>query len=155
MKSMLSRLLTLTVAAVAALGGLLPQVASAQDKDSALVINLTSADPWRASMAAFVGTNFALKQGVKDVVIFANVDGVKVFDKAYGAETIAAGKFDQPVQAMMAQFMAAGGKVLVCLVCIKALDIPEANLIAGADVLRRPSTLNEVMFRPGAKTLSW
>ncbi|MEF9995736.1 MAG: DsrE family protein [Burkholderiaceae bacterium] len=154
MKSFFSRLLTLSLAAAVALGAWLPQTASAQT-GPAMVINLTSAEPWRASMAAFVGTNFALKQGVKDVVMFANVEGVKVFDKQYGADTIATGKFDQPVQAMMAEFMAAGGKVLVCLVCIQAIDIPESRLIDGADVLRRPSTLNDVLFRPGTATLSW
>lgn len=47
---------------------------SAQAQENApLFINLTNDDPWKASMAAFFATNFALKQGHKPVVIFVNV----------------------------------------------------------------------------------
>ena len=46
-----------------------PTAVFAQDK-GALFINVSSEDPWKVSMAAFFGTNFALKEGYKPVMIF-------------------------------------------------------------------------------------
>ena len=56
---------------------------SAQAQENAhLFINLTNDDPWKASMAAFFATNFALKQGHKPVVIFVNVQATPLFSIA-------------------------------------------------------------------------
>lgn len=52
------------------------------------------------------------------------------------------------------EFSAAGGKVLVCPVCMKAIGIKEGDLIDGAEVATIKS-VNDVLFRPDAKTMAW
>lgn len=136
----------------AALGALFaPLAAQAQDKP-ALFINVTAEDPWKVAMAAFFGTNFALKQGHKEVVVFVNVQAVPLFTKT-GAE-VQVKQFGKTVGQMYREFQAAGGKVLVCPVCMKALDIGERDLIEGAEVASVKS-VDAILFRSDTKTLTW
>lgn len=128
-----------------------PAPAQAQDKP-ALFINVTSEDPWKVAMAAFFGTNFALKQGHKPVVIFVNVQATPMFLKARSG--VRAEQFGRTVHEMYREFLAAGGKVLVCPVCMKALGIADGDLLDGAEVASVKS-VNEVLFRADTKTLAW
>lgn len=135
-----------------ALGAFLaPLAAQAQDKP-ALFINVTAEDPWKVAMAAFFGTNFALKQGHKDVVVFVNVQAVPLFTKAKA--DVRAEQFGKTVHEMYREFQAAGGKILVCPVCMKALDVADRDLIEGAEVASVKS-VNAILFRADTKTLSW
>lgn len=103
-------------------------------------------------MAAFFATNFALKQGHKPVVIFVNVQATPLFSKSKA--DIRSKQFGRTVHDMYREFSAAGGKVLVCPVCMKAIGIKEGDLIDGAEVATINS-VNDVLFRPDAKTLAW
>lgn len=128
-----------------------PVAAQAQDKP-ALFINLTNEDPWKVAMAAFFGTNFALKQGHKDVVIFVSVQATPMFSKSKSG--VRAEQFGKTVHEMYREFQAAGGKVLVCPVCLKALNMPDSDLIDGAEVASVKS-VNAILFRADTKTLAW
>lgn len=130
---------------------LVPVVACAQDK-SALFINVTNDDPWKVAMPAFFATNFALKQGHKPVVIFVNVQATPMFLKSKA--NVRVEQFGRTVHEMYREFQAAGGKVLVCPACMKALGISEVDLIEGAEVASVKS-VNEVLFRADTKVLSW
>jgi predicted peroxiredoxin len=137
---------------VLALGtALVPIVAQAQDKP-ALFINLTDEDPWKVAMAAFFGTNFALKQGHKPVVIFVNVQATPMFHK--NKANVRSEQFGRTVHEMYREFQAAGGKVLICPVCMKALGIADSDLMEGAEVASVKS-VNDVLFRSDTKTLAW
>lgn len=155
----LRRLVVLLASFVFCLGTLLaPASAGAQATrtqavdDAPLFINLTSDDPWKVAMAAFFGTNFALKQGHKPVVIFVNVQATSLFTKS--KSTIRAEQFGRSVHEMYMEFQAAGGRILICPVCMKALSIAESDLIDGAEVATA-KTVNDVLFRPETKTLAW
>lgn len=128
-----------------------PVNAHAQDKP-ALFINLTNDDPWKVAMAAFFGTNFALKQGHKDVVIFVSVQATPMFSKS--KSSVRAEQFGKTVHEMYREFQAAGGKVLICPVCLKALNMPDSDLIDGAEVASVKS-VNAILFRADTKTLAW
>lgn len=137
---------------VLALGtALVPIVAQAQDKP-ALFINLTDEDPWKVAMAAFFGTNFALKQGHKPVIIFVNVQATPMFHK--NKANVRSEQFGRTVHEMYQEFQAAGGKVLICPVCMKALGIATSDLMEGAEVASVKS-VNDVLFRSDTKTLAW
>ena len=153
MLSLRVRQLAFACALVAVFFGsaLAPVVAQAQDK-SPLFINLTNDDPWKVAMAAFFGTNFALKQGHKPVVIFVNVQATPMFHK--NKSSVRAEQFGRPVHDMYREFLAAGGQVLICPVCMKALGMAEGDLIDGAEVASVKS-VNEVLFRGDTKTLAW
>jgi predicted peroxiredoxin len=138
--------LVLSIASLSA-----PVAAHAQDKP-ALFINLTNDDPWKVAMAAFFGTNFALKQGHKDVVIFVSVQATPMFSK--GKAGVRAEQFGKTVHEMYREFQAAGGKVLICPVCLKALNMPDSDLIDGAEVASVKS-VNAILFRADTKTLAW
>ena len=103
-------------------------------------------------MAAFFATNFALKQGHKPVVIFVNVQATSLFSKSKA--DVRSEQFGRTVHDMYREFSAAGGKVLVCPVCMKAIGIKEGDLIDGAEVATIKS-VNDVLFRPDAKTMAW
>jgi predicted peroxiredoxin len=128
-----------------------PMTAQAQDK-SALFINLTNDDPWKVAMAAFFATNFALKQDHKPVVIFVSVQATSMFHK--NKASVRAEQFGKTVHEMYREFQAAGGKVLVCPVCMKALSMTDTDLIEGAEVAS-VKTVNEVLFRADTKVLAW
>ena len=128
-----------------------PMTAQAQDK-SALFINLTNDDPWKVAMAAFFATNFALKQDHKPVVIFVSVQATSMFHK--NKANVRAEQFGKTVHEMYREFQAAGGKVLICPVCMKALSMADTDLIEGAEVATVKS-VNEVLFRADTKVMAW
>lgn len=127
-----------------------PLASHAQDK-SPLFINITNEDPWKVAMAAFFGTNFALKQG-HPAVMFVNVQATPLFHK--NRADVRSEQFGRTVHDMVREFQAAGGKVLICPVCMKATGIAAADLIEGAEVATVKS-VDDVLFRPDTKTLAW
>jgi predicted peroxiredoxin len=144
-------LLALVSLFIALLALFAPLTTHAQDK-APLFINLTNDDPWKVSMAAFFGTNFALKQGHPTVVIFVNVQATPMFQK--NKSELRSEQFGRTVHDMVREFQAAGGKVLVCPVCMKATGIAASDLIEGAEVATVKS-VNDVLFRADTKTLTW
>lgn len=149
----LRRMLFALIALALSLSALTTPITShAQESKPALFINLTNDDPWKVAMAAFFGTNFALKQGHKDVVIFVSVQATPMFSKSKSG--VRAEQFGKTVHEMYREFQAAGGKVLVCPVCLKALNMPDSDLIDGAEVASVKS-VNAILFRADTKTLAW
>jgi len=129
---------------------LAPLPVAAQDKPQ-LFINVTDEDPWKVAMAAFFGTAFAQKQG-HQTTLFVNVQATPLFTKAKSA--VRSEQFGKTVHEMVREFQAAGGKVLICPVCMKALNISAGDLIDGAEVASVKS-VNDVLFNPTTKTLAW
>lgn len=144
----LSGLLMMVVVALMALAA--PLASHAEDKGT-LFVNVTSEDPWKVSMAAFFATQFALKQG-HPAVMFVNVQATPVFHK--NKAELRCEQFGRTVHDMLREFQAAGGKVLICPVCMKATGIAAADLIEGSEVATVKS-VDEVLFRADTKTLNW
>ena len=94
----------------------------AADQDS-LFLNLTSNDPWRVKMAL----KFALVniQAGHPVTVFLNVEGVRV---AAGGMPETANKSGAE---RIADLLAAGGKVIVCPMCLKKAGIDADKLVKG------------------------
>ncbi len=140
------------VASIFAVNVMLAPISARAEEKAPLFINLTNDDPWKVSMAAFFAINFALKQGHKPVVIFVNVQATPLFHR--NKSDLRTEQFGRTVHDMYREFRAAGGKVLICPVCMKAIGMKEGDLIEGAEVASVDS-VNEVLFRPDAKTLAW
>ena len=129
---------------------LTPLSSHAQDK-APLFMNVTNEDPWKVAMSAFFGTNFALKQG-HPTVMFVNVQATPMFHK--NKSELRSEQFGRTVHDMVREFQAAGGKVLICPVCMKATGMVASDLIEGAEVATVKS-VNDVLFRADTKTLAW
>ncbi len=122
------------------------------DEKRPLFINLTNNDPWKVAMAAFFATDFALKQGHEPVVIFVNVQATPIFHKS--KSDLQVEQFGRTVHDLYREFLAAGGKVLVCPVCMKSIGMKESDLMQGAEKATI-SSVNDVLFRRDTKTLAW
>lgn len=130
------------VAAIGLVATVLPAVAG--DKDP-LFVNMTTDDAHRARMAL----NFSINQQKRGhpVTIFFNDKGVLV------ASTKNAGNFAEHQQ-MVAELQAAGGKILVCPMCMKHYGVADADLLPGAEV-GSPEKTGAALFQDDAKTLTW
>jgi predicted peroxiredoxin len=97
-------------------------ITRAADKDS-LFLNLTSNEPWRVEMAL----KFALVniQAGHPVTVFLNVEGVRV--AAAGIPETASKSGAE----MIADILAAGGKVIVCPMCLKKAGLDADSLVKG------------------------
>lgn len=96
-------------------------------------VSLTCAkdNPDKATVA-FVVANAALASD-KDVVVFLNVEGVRLATPGY-ADDIAEEGF-APLRDLMANFTAAGGKIYVCSPCFKRRKLDDTALVSGAVVV--------------------
>ncbi len=130
------RLLTLTVLLVLS-ATLIPAtdvalaVYDQGDDQPSLFVNLTSDEVNRAAMAISFATRVREEKQVP-VTIFLNVEGVRLADTRLAAPRYANG---QTPREMLTAFMAAGGQVIVCPMCMKNVGgLAEADLLAGAVV---------------------
>ena len=97
---------------------------------SKLLINLTTAkDNSDKTVVAFVIANAGVAAG-QEVVIFLNVEAVRLAIKGY-AEDIESPGF-KPLRELLATFTANGGKMWICPPCFNARGLDKENLIAGA-----------------------
>lgn len=144
-------LLAATVCFLLAGGLCASPAARAQDK-APLFINLSTDDPWKVAMAAFFGTNFGLKQGHKPVIVFVSVQATPAFHKRQAAAR--SEQFGRSLHEMYREFIDAGGRILVCPVCMKATGMAKEDLFEGAEVATIQA-VNDVLFRPETKTLAW
>lgn len=110
--------------------------AFASDSEQKLFVNLSSNDMDRAAMAIGFSTKVRTQKKIP-VTIFLNVDGVRIADKNIPGHKHANGK---TLQEMLTHFMAAGGKVIVCPMCMKHVggmtkdDLMEGVGVGGPDV---------------------
>jgi predicted peroxiredoxin len=86
-------------------------------------------DPDKAHIP-FVMANAALAMDIKATVVLQG-NGVYLAQKGYMDHIIPGGGFP-PLKELMKSFMELGGKLLICVPCIKARNIAEADLIEGA-----------------------
>ncbi len=87
-------------------------------------------DPDRVAVS-YLTAGAALGQG-KDVVMWLSVDGVRLALRGY-ADQIRAGQ-EPPVERLHQQFVEKGGRFYVCPICFKERDLPEAELVEGAEL---------------------
>ena len=110
--------------------------AFSSDDDQKLFVNLTSDEMNRAAMAIGFSTKVVTEKKIP-VTIFLNVEGVRLADKSIPEHKHANGK---SLKEMLAGFMKAGGRVLVCPMCMKNVgglskeDLIEGVEVGGADV---------------------
>lgn len=101
-----------------------------------LFVNLTSNEMNRAAMAINFSTRIRTQKKIP-VTIFLNVDGVRLVNRNIPGSTHVSGK---TLQQMLASFMASGGKVLACPMCMKNVggmkktDLMEGVVVGGSDV---------------------
>ncbi|MCX7700210.1 MAG: DsrE family protein [Gemmataceae bacterium] len=97
------------------------------------VVTLTRAkdDPDRATVA-FVVANAAVASE-RETVVFLSIEGVRLSQKGY-ADDIHESGF-APLRELMANFVAAGGKIYVCSPCFKKRNLDENNLVPGATIV--------------------
>ncbi len=107
-----------------------------QDAGKSLFVNLTSNEMNRAAMAITFGNRIRMKKQIP-VTIFLNVDGVRLVNRHIPGSTHVSGK---TLQQMLTGFMAAGGRVIACPMCMKNVggmtqaDLLDGVLIGSSDV---------------------
>ena len=101
-----------------------------------LFVNITSDDINKAAMAIGFSTKVRMEKKIP-VTIFLNVEGVRIADKNIPEHKHSTG---QSLKEMLAGFMQAGGKVIVCPMCMKNVggltkdDLIEGVVVGGSDV---------------------
>src|SRR5215510_2535602 len=88
-------------------------------------------DSDRATVA-FVLANAAIASE-KEVVVFLNVEGVRLSQTGYADDIHEAGF--APLKELIASFVGAGGRIYVCSPCFKKRGLDENNLISGATIV--------------------
>jgi predicted peroxiredoxin len=121
----------------------LVHVASAGSSDP-FFVNLSTNDHHKANMAIALSQEM-LKHG-HPVTIYLNSQAVQMANKN-NAEYVMQ-------QKKLVEFINKGGTVLVCPVCQKFLHIDQADLIPGVQ-LSNAIKVDQALFRPNTKTLSW
>ncbi len=125
MKSLRISLLTL-IFALACVSGV-----CANETGKSLFVNLTSNEMNRAAMAINFGTRVRTQKKIP-VTIFLNVDGVRLVNRNIPDSTHVSGK---SLKEMLGEFMAAGGRVIACPMCMKNVGgMTKADLMDGVAV---------------------
>lgn len=113
-----------------------PGSAIGEEGQKSLFVNLTSNEMNRAAMAISFSTRVRTQKQIP-VTIFLNVDGVRLANRNIPGSTHVSGKTPQE---MLASFMAAGGKVIACPMCMKNVggmkkaDLMDGVVVGGSDV---------------------
>jgi len=129
----------------------LAQHVVAAEGEKKLFVNLSSDEINRAAMAINFSTR-VLKQKKIPVTIFLNVEGVRIADKNLPHHKHING---QSTQEMLKAFIAAGGKVIICPMCMKNVgrltpdDIVDGVVVGGSDVTW------PALFDDGVRVLSY
>lgn len=106
------------------------------DSGKSLFVNLTSKEMNRAAMAISFSTR-VLKEKKMPVTIFLNVDGVCLANKHIPGSRHVSGR---TLGEMLAVFMAEGGRVIACPMCMKNVggmkkaDLVDGVVVGGSDV---------------------
>ncbi len=103
---------------------------SEEKKEKIVYIDTCAGEnPEKASLPFVLG-NAALTMEVEAVVVLQGT-GVYLAKKGYADNVFAAGL--PPLKELMDNFRAAGGKILVCVPCIRERKIDESDLVEGAE----------------------
>lgn len=153
----MTKLLTTLMALSLAIAGVFApaQPALADAEKAGLFVSLTTDDTWAAGKAIFFAHQKALKNGHAPVVIWLNVRGVYLADKKRPSHVHGLMRdTDKSIQDLLADFMADGGKVLMCQACSKAAGLTQADYIDGVEMGSWP-VVEGYLFDPNMKSLSW
>lgn len=110
--------------------------AFAGETGKSLFVNLTSNEMDRAAMAISFSTRVRQQKQIP-VTIFLNVDGVRLVNRHIPGSTHVSGK---TLQEMLADFMASGGTVLACPMCMKNVggmtkdDLIDGVIVGGSGI---------------------
>lgn len=128
----ITRIFALVLAAAMALVAL-PASAGMQEK---LFVNLTTDDLRSARMALGFASKALQMEKIEKATVFLNVDAVRLADKRLANASEANRKLQQSLK----DFMAAGGTVIICPMCMSAVagltaeDLIEGVKLGGPDV---------------------
>ena len=106
------------------------------EQESIVLLNITTDgqdDPQRLDMAMKLA-GFSLDEG-RTVAIFFNVKGVRVPSKGI-ADDFAFAE-EKPIKEQLTELIERGAEVHVCPICMKPLEVSEADLVEGAQVTTR------------------
>ncbi|MGF1641594.1 MAG: DsrE family protein [Rhodospirillales bacterium] len=117
--------------------------------DTTLFVNLTTDDPWSATMA-FGYADMVRKAG-HPVVVFLNVRAVRLADRTRPPETPAPD--GKGPRALLEGLIANGVTVYVCPMCSEKAGLAEADWIAG--VKRGGPETIKVQMAPATKVMSY
>ena len=129
----MSRRLSVILALIALLAIALPIIAQDKDDDESpsLFINLTTDEVNHAWMAVFLAQH-AMDDKHIPVTIFLNAEGVWLADSTLPEDSYPP---DHNPQAALKKFIADGGTVLVCRMCMENVaGITEQELIPGVSI---------------------
>lgn len=123
----------------------------AADSKDKLFVNLSSDELNRAAMAIGFSTNILTQKEIP-VTIFLNVDSVRIVDRNIPEHKHANGK---SLKEMLTAFMNAGGRVIVCPMCMKNVGgLSKGELIEGVEV-GGPDVTWPALFAEGTTVLSY
>ena len=105
------------------------------------VVTYADEDPERASMP-FTLANAALVMDMKATVFFHG-NGVWLAKKGY-AEHVSTEEFG-PFKKLLDDFLELGGKLLVCVPCMKGRNIEPSDLIEGAETTAAAKVTQEML----------
>ena len=120
-----------------------PQQFNAEPAASIVLLSITSdanETPQSVDMAMKLA-GFSLDEGRK-VVMFFNVKGVTIpvnnFPDDFAFQT------NDPIKTQLTDLIKRGVDVHVCPICMKALDVEDSDVLAGAKVTTRPSLFENI-----------
>jgi predicted peroxiredoxin len=150
---MMKKLLCLMLLILVILGA--TPVASSEDVDGGLFVNLTTDDTWAAAKAIAFAHEKVLKRGYKPVAIWLNVRAIYLADKKRASHVHGLMKEQgRSIKDMLRAFIADGGMVIACMACSQAAGLTEADFIEGVQ-MGNPDLVTGLLFDPKVKTLSW
>jgi predicted peroxiredoxin len=124
---------------------------SASASDKKLFVNLSSDETNRAAMAVSLAT-MVLQTKKMPVTILLNVDAVRLADKHIPQNKYAN---DKTVTEMLSGFIKAGGKVIVCPMCMKNIaGMSQDDLISGV-IMGGPSVTFPALLDKDTTVISY
>ncbi len=116
-----------------------------------LFINLTSDNIDRAAMAMGFGTKM-LKFEKMPVTLFLNVESVRIADRHIPGHRHASGK---TLKEMLAGFIQAGGRVIICPMCMKNVGgMSKDDLVDGVEI-GGPDVTGAALFAKDTTVMSY
>ena len=104
----------------------------AEKEEKVLYICTCSGNDSEKAHVPFVFANAALAMDIKATIVLQG-EGVNIAQKGYVDSMPPGGGFP-PIKGLFESFMELGGQLKVCGPCIKYRNIPESDLVEGAEV---------------------
>lgn len=94
----------------------------------------------------------ALRERDAEVVVYLNVDGVRLANETAARRTFGD---NQSLQQMLRDFMKYGGRVLACKLCLERVaGLNDSKLLKGIEVVE-PQAVMTLLFRPNVAVLTY